>query len=448
MGKGKAGRKKKRVERPPDTSKRKFVILGLGTLATSGAALAGYKSGWFGSPPAPQPTPLPTVAPTPSPLATATRAASSAFRPATYPADRQNAVRAADEMLTFFARDMRNPSILIHAVRGIGKDFAMEDGTKAVDILCAGYAAEKEVNGKRYVYFPRSVEVHDNSFLKTFLEAGVSRDQPIRVAGNQYTLRDLGEHAKSLFRCDPQDLFRYDKDLIHEHLPWGLIAFSILVPPSQPSWTNAYGETINLPEVIDRSLAAYERTCTLAREPLEKNQNESDLFRKEIKEYSCFGMHSVYGYLACYQNGYRDNDLAERLRQMLDLVTLRLKGDPEAIDREYAAELQKNPASAQIVEVVRVRAQIKFLGHAFEAINYALLHRFFTPTAEQKRRMQAGERLLYENMVKMRGFDLEAIRRMHPRLEKEVSDVMIAVGHAARAMKLLTPQNPDLLAKK
>jgi hypothetical protein len=106
--------------------------------------------------------------------------------------------------------------------------------------------------------------------------------------------------------------------------------------------------------------------------------------------------------------------------------------------------VSKGSPPPQIVEVMRLRSQIKLLGHAFEAINYVRLHRLFTLTAEQKRRVEAGERRLYESLVKMRAMDLEAFRRWY---SKFVSDIVIAVAHAARGMKLLTPENPDTIAK-
>src|SRR5262249_60615909 len=85
-------------------------------------------------------------------------------------ADYQTALSAANEMLERQARALGNASVLIHAVRGFGKNFTLADGSKAVDNLCSRYAADKDVNGKRHVYFQRSAEVHENSFLKTFLE--------------------------------------------------------------------------------------------------------------------------------------------------------------------------------------------------------------------------------------------------------------------------------------
>jgi hypothetical protein len=461
MSKTKRDRRKGQAERQSPAEvrtrgqkeRRKFLALGLGGVGTLAVAgLAGYKAGWFDSS-----TAISSSTSTPG-LVTG-----NSLPPATLPADYQNALRAADEIIRHYARELNNPSALIHAVRAFGKNFTLADGTKAIDFLCSRFAAEREVNGKRYVYFPREAEVHDNSFLKTMLEAGVSSDQQITAGNNRYTLRDLGESAKALFRCDPQNLGRYDPKLLHQHLPWCLIAFSILVPPSQLTWTNAYGETINLAELIDRSLAVYEGISADAKHSIANGEMESLEFRQEITQYSCFGMHMAYGYVACVKHGYRNDNLPARLTQLMDSVIYRLKGDALAIDREADAAkgagpelvnrlavegqggklLTRGNAPPDTLEVMRWRSYVRMLGHAMEAINYGLLHKLFTLTPDQKRRVQEGEQVLYEYLVKVRAHDLSPFMRWY---SKFVSDLVIAIAHASRAMKLLTPDNPDTIA--
>ncbi|HQR31787.1 MAG TPA: hypothetical protein PLK30_03550 [Blastocatellia bacterium] len=452
MSKAKTTQKGKAVQAQPDNSRRKFITLGLGGIGTLAVAGIGYRAGWFGS----SSTSLPTASPTPN-LATG-----KPLLPVTLEANYQNALRAADDILTHYARELNTPSPLIHCIRAMGKNFKLNDGSSALDYLCSRFAAEKEVGGKRYVYFTREAEVHGNSFLKTMLEAGVSLDQPITVGSNRYTLRDLGESAKALFRFDPQNFDRYEPGLLGQHLPWGLIAFSILVSPSQPTWTNAYGETINLPEVIDKTLTVYESVCGDIEDTVGQGEMESLAFRQAIAKYSCAGMHNVYGYFSCLQHGYNGNNLQKRLAELFDNVLLRLKGDSQAIDREAEAAkadpnlvnrlavegqggklASKGTAPVNTLEVMRYRYQIRMLGHALEAINYAQLHKLFTLTPAQKGRIQAGEQLLYEYLVKLRATDLEPHLNWY---SKSVSDLVIAIGHASRAMKLLTPQNPDTIA--
>ena len=438
----------------PDAGRRNFMLLGVGALAVGGVgAAAAYNAGWFGSEPAR------------SFNSSAPRPVGRNLAPVTLPADYPNALRAVNEMIEHYARDLANASSLIHAVRAFGKGFKLADGTNAVDHLCARYAADKEVNGKRYVYFSRDAEVHENSFLKTFLEAGVPLDQPVVAGARRYTLRDVADGAKALFRCDPADLFKFDDrkfrydpvaamamgkgELVHEHLPWGLIAFTILMPPPQASWSNAYGETINLPVVIDRALAEYESTCALGQAALAQGAASPTAFREAIKNYSCFGMHSVYSFTACWRRGYTNNHLPERLKQTLDLVTWRLKGDAEASDREYDEAEQKALAQKQsspplALEAFKLRARVKLLGHAFESLNYAKLHKLVAFTPAQEQRIAAGEQALYDGIVKLRALDWAQLRKVLS--DKFISDIVIALGHAARGMKLLTPDNPDALA--
>jgi len=452
MSKAKTTQKGKAIQAKPDQSKRKFMTLGIGGIGALAVAGVGYKAGWFGS----STSSLPTASPTPN-LATG-----KPLLPVTLEANSQNALRAADEILGHYARELNNPSALIHCVRAFGKSFKLNDGSLALDYLCSRFAAEKEVGGKRYVYFTRDAEVHGNSFLKTMLEAGVSQDQPITVGSNRYTLRDLCESAKALFRFDPQNFDRYEPSMLGQHLPWGLIAFSILVPPGQASWTNAYGEAINLPEVIDRTLTVYEGVCGDIESTVGHGELESLAFRQAIAKYSCAGMHNVYGYFSCLKHGYSGSNLQARLNKLLDNVLLRLKGDSQAIDREAEAAkadpnlvnrlavegqggklASKGVAPPNTLEVMRYRFQIRMLGHALEAINYAQLHKLFPLTPVRKGRIQAGEQMLYDYLVKLRATDLEPHLNWYG---KSVSDLVIAIGHASRAMKLLTPQNPDTIA--
>lgn len=436
----------------PDRQRRKLLIAGLsglGTLAIAGGV--GYRAGWFGG----KKEAGPALSGSPGGM-------TKALPPVRLPADEANAIQAATDIVSHYTRELRNASSGIHAVRAIGRNFTLDDGSKAVDFLCSEFAAEREVNGRRYVYFPREHEVHDNSFLKTFLEAGVGPDQPIKAGGNRYTLRDLGESAKALFRFDPADVRRHDPVLPEEHLPWGLIAFSILIPPTQPTWTNAYGEKIDLNQVIDRGLADYESVCRQLITADTPPTGESVEYRQKITKYSCYGMHSYYGFFSCYRHGYRENNLQGRLQEMVDHIITRLQRDSEALAQEmeaarnygqkFIAQMGVGPDGnrrgqgsppPQIIEVMGLNNFIKMNGHAFEALNYVRLHKLFPISPVQLKRMQVAEKQLHQTMVMLRSYDLDAFYQWDP---KFVSDIVIAVSHALRGMKLLGPNNPDTVA--
>src|SRR5262249_12904136 len=114
-----------------------------------------------------------------------------------------------------------------------------------------------------------------------------------------------------------------------------------------------------------------------------------------------------------------------------------------AVQQEGGGIASKGPPPPNLIEMMRVRTQIRMLGHAMEAINYVRLHKLFTLTPDQQKRLRAGEQMLYENLVKMRAMDLEPFKRWYP---KSITNIVIAIAHASRALKLLTPDNPDTMA--
>ena len=448
------GKKQKTITPEPvqDKGRRKLLLLGGGALVAGVAGAVAYNAGVFdGEKPK-------------SFASEAVRPTGQNLPPVTMAANAENAMRAADELLTHYARDLANASALIHAVRGMGRGFKLNDDTNAVEHLCNRYAFDKEVNGKRYVYFSRDAEVHENSFLKTFLEAGVSLDQKVTANGRPYSLRDVIEGGKQLFRADAADVYKFDNrqfrfdqasflehgrgELLHEHLPWSLIAFANLMKPDAANWTNAYNEKIDLLAVIDRALVEYETTCALGQAALQRGEASPLDFRTRIKDYSCFGLHSVYGFLVCWQKGYTANGLPQRMTQVMDFVTYRLAADAVASDAEYDEADAKAPAGQKapppVMMAFKLRARLKLLGHAFECINFAKKNSLLSFSAAQEKRIQAGEQALYESVVGLRAMDWASLRKMPG--EKFISDVVIALGHAARGMKLLTAQNPDAVA--
>lgn len=401
------------------------------------------------------PTPTPSATPTPAPMPSL-----PPMQAKTYPADAKNAMIAMDEMVNHYSKVYDSPSTLIHAVRAFGKNFKRADGSNAVEHLCGRYGEEKTVNGKRLIRFTRfNVEVHDNSFLKTFLEAGVSLDQPVTIGASKYTLRDVGEHAKAQFRLDPNNLTLYEKDYVHEHLPWTLIAFSNLMPGGQGTWENVYGEKIDLMDVVDKTFADFESKCQPLQSALATNGPVTSAVHEAIKLYSCYGGHSLYGFLACVKNGYTERNMTQRMDEMMKLSLYRLVKETENIEDEYNARktgpLSPNPqenasylkqfqqlgiSQEELIEMLKLRGHVKLTGHLLEAINFARLHNLFKPTPEQQKLIQAGEQKLFASTVKLRALNLEGLRSFNAR---EFNDNVIALGHASRAMKLLTPDNPD-----
>ena len=441
---------KRRVEQAglPDTGRRRIILAGAGGLgALAAVALGGYKAGWFGKKTNTLITPTATPASVPLP-------------PIKLTADRANAIRATTDIVSHYTREINNASSGIHALRGIGRPFTLKDGSRITDYLCSTFAAEKEINGQRYVYFPREHEVHDNSFLKTFLEAGVSTDQPIIVRRNRYTLSDLINGAKALFRFDPADIRRFDPEFPEDHLPWCLIAFSRIAPPDNPSWVNAYGEKIDVNELVDLGLTDFESVCAKIGPSGSPPAGLPIQFRETITKYSCYGMHSFYGFFSAYRNGYRVNNYEKRTRQLASHLISRLERDIISLDEETAAARQvgqqyiarmeasansrrggSSTPPAELIDVLGLKNFIVTSGHALEALNFARLHELFPFTPGQISEIDRHELRLFEALVRLRSFNLDKFLKWD---SKFVNDLVIAEGHALRAIKLLGPDNPDL----
>ena len=79
----------------------------------------------------------------------------------------------------------------------------------------------QEVNNRRHLSIPASLEVRSNMFLKRFLEAGVPSSTMCSCDGRVFQLKALCEEAKAPFRFDPRTFHRND-------LAWSLIAFAEL----------------------------------------------------------------------------------------------------------------------------------------------------------------------------------------------------------------------------
>jgi len=445
--------KEKRKQSNPGSAStgRRKALIGIGAGVGLGlVGLGGYRAGWFG-----REAEEAAIAPK------GERKAARPLPPLELAPTQAGAIQAATEIVTHYTRALDNASAGIHAVRAMGRTFRLGDGSLAVDALLSRYAEERQINGRTYLHIPRQHEAHDNSFLKTLLEAGVSLDQSFPVAGRKYTLRDLGESAKALFRFDPTDIRRFDPVLPEDHLPWGLIAFSILVSPAEPRWTNAYGEPIDLNEVIDHALADFESVCRLLLTAETPAVGESAAFRSRIVRYSCGGFHSTYSFFSAYRHGYRLNNLRGRLEELADHIITRLQRDADAnrletevartSGQKYISQMGigrdgkrrgEGPVPASLIDVMSLVNGIRLSGHALETLNYARLHNLVPLTSLQLRRIMMGEESLYRDIVQLRSFDLDAYYRWDP---KFVSDLVIAMAHALRAIKLLGPENPDLV---
>lgn len=313
------------------------------------------------------------------------------------------------EIITTYAPVEDDPWTLMHGVRALGPSFSIK-GERAVDFLCARFLTPKAVNGKTYPQMSLDNQGHTNTFLKTLLEAGIGLDHRFALEGRQYTVGDIAEGAKAFFTFDPKTIDRDD-------LAWTLIALSRVIPPDKDTWTNAAGQQIRFSDVVRFAFDTLDETTAKFRQAKAKGimPDAND----KIVDFTCGGTHLVYGITTCVGNGYRDHGFPQRLKTHLDLMAWRLEADDRLIDRFYrnAPPPPGNPSGWQAVAAVYHNdAKIKFYGHTFEILSYAMKHKLFKPTSTQSQVIERAGTRLAEAVTGMKGVDLFEVRKANRRL--------------------------------
>ena len=309
-----------------------------------------------------------------------------------------------------------DPWALVHAIRGVGRGCRI-NGENAVAYVLRTYVRAQEVHQRRYLYIPANIEVHANMFLKTFLEAGVPASETFACDGRVCHLQDLGEGAKALFRFDPNTFDR-------NNLAWSLIAFAEL---EAHTWENAYGERIQLQEVVRFGLQALaEATQGLkpyaaAGLPLPK--------KMPIHSFTCGGTHLCYSLLVAARHGFLQTAGGDTLQEQLQMLVYRLQADPDLIDRYFRAI----PAAPD-ADLFRTGAKLKILGHALECLGYAQTHGLWQPSPPERRQIEQAVQAVRGLLSYVLTLDLAAIRRRQAQLGQQV------VGdtcHAFRGLSLV-----------
>jgi hypothetical protein len=250
--------------------------------------------------------------------------------------------------------------------------------------------------------------------IKSSLEAGVPASEPFACDGHVYHLQDLGDGVKVLFRFDPRHFDRND-------LAWSLIAFAEL---RAPAWENAYGERIELQEVVRFGLQALQEATqglkpyAAAGLPLLK--------KLPIHDLTCGGTHLCYSLVVAAKHGFLQAAGRDILQDQLRMLTYRLRADPDLIDRYY-----REISSAPGVDLFRAGAKLKVLGHALECLGYAQTHGLLQPSALEKKQITQAVQEVRALLAYIVTLDLAAIR---PRQAQLVQKVVGDTCHAFRGL--------------
>lgn len=279
------------------------------------------------------------------------------------------------------ARD--NPWLIMHGIRAMGKEFSLQ-GSSAVEYLCSHFLREKSVNGKAYLHFSIDDEAHTNAFLsEAALDVGITTKYPFHWNGRRYTIGDLVASAKALLVFDPASFDKND-------LAWSLLAFAHTTVPQQDTWVNAYSKPVRFSQVVEFGMTTLEEATQQLRATVRQGTMPTE--KDWIHNFTCGGTHLIYGLATCVRFGYKQRALSERMKSQFDLLVWRLEADPYLIDRHYEQAVGQYPA--ELARIYLLDAKLKFLGHAFEIINYVRLFRLFSPTAAQERAIMRGQQAL------------------------------------------------------
>jgi hypothetical protein len=318
-----------------------------------------------------------------------------------------------------------DPWLLIHGIRAMGKDFKVGD-EPAVAYLCRSYLEETSAGGKSYLRMPIAHEGHANAFLaEAVLDSGVDASYAFRTNDRDYTVADIIAGAKALFDFDAgasQRAVTFNPDA----LAFSLTAFAHSTDPAQDEWINAEGKAIRLSAAAEFGLETLENANKVFEDSMRKGVVAEGPDR--VHEFTCGGMHLIYGLGTCLRFGHARAALSERMQTQFDILVWRLKSDLRLTDHYYDALAGQYPA--EVVLMHYLDAKLKFLGHALEVLNHARRFNLFVPTAAQEEDIARAHKELFDAV--------EAIGTDSPRTVSDRTLFKFLVGDACHAYRGLT----------
>ena len=311
-----------------------------------------------------------------------------------------------------------DPWAVCHGVRAMGRNFKLQDGRQAVDWLLETQLVSVVANGTSVLSFPVSVEAHPNMFLKTLLEAGVPLDHRFKHRAEVRTVGEVVQGAHALFR--PAQVLSQPN-----MLPWSLIAFARTTSPARPRWTNAWGESVDFPLVVESALRLME-TASL---PLTKAMREerSESVRAPVHEFTCGGAHMLYALLSTAETGHAGAEQVERILEQADVMLWRLRADLALIKRFYRERSAQPGAYWYALD-----AELKLLGHGEECLALGVRRGLVKLDNQKQRQRREAVATLRQRIADMQRRDMTEARALNRELFRQL------VGDACHARHGLT----------
>jgi hypothetical protein len=253
----------------------------------------------------------------------------------------------------------------------------------------------------------------------------------VRAENRAYSFRDLFDHARMLFSFsdpgpDPPSGAHHRES---DWFAWSLIAFPFGIPPRRDGWQNAFGEEIRIARITAMGLQMLEEATA----PLARAMERGELLVEKVGVHalSSGGAHLISGVISAVQHEYTQGDAAKRLARQLDILVYRLSTELQLISRFYQQN-QRHP----LANVYELDARLYFLGHALRNLTVARRGGLFRPTLAQQRQVQEAESALYGIGDRLRGMDLEKIRKLdYVLFQRLVGDA----SYAHEALRLAFP---------
>ncbi len=342
---------------------------------------------------------------------------------ATQAGERAPAMETLRGLINRYARDRRDGWAVVHGVRAMGAEWRIDDDTRAVDHVLSTFVRTRAVGPRQLLDIPIHIEMHQNSFLETFLDTGVGWQQPVRVGDRTYSFRDLFDHARMLFTFSNANQSEPSSGM-HGRGPdwfaWSLIAFPFGIPPQKDGWRNAFGEEIRVAEVAATGFRMMEEASA----PLARAMERGEVLLEKVGVHALTsgGAHLLSGLISAVRRGYMEGDARRRLARQLDILVYQLTTDLLVIDRFYS-ERRAHP----LAQAYELEARLYFLGHALGNVATARRGELFRPTVAQQGAIREAESAMYRTVEGLRGIDLERLRNAnHDLFSRFVGDACYA----------------------
>lgn len=300
-----------------------------------------------------------------------------------------------------------DPWAVAHGLRGMGRNFTINGGRRAVDFLLEDVLVTVPANGRGVLGFPTEVEVHPNAYVKTLLEAGVPLDHAFTHEGRRRTMRDVVDGARALLRPTLVGS-------MPNALPWSLIALTRTTTPMRHQWTNAWGEQVALDLVVERALRLLEQASAPLLDAMRAGRPETA--QAPVHSFTCGGTHMLYALLTALYAGYAGKDRRERVQRQVDLLVWRLGADLDLVDRFYGGARAGSAGASWYA----LDAKLKLLGHGEECLAFATLHDVAGLAPSQRERRQTAVATLRRMLRDLESRDLGEARALDRELYRQV----------------------------